>query len=71
MSLDEICDNETLHNKAFESWINSKHQFPRLTPDNKEDLIAYVQGLNREIANLQTESTRLSLPCKPGVTPNE
>lgn len=71
MTPDEICENESLHNRAFESWINSKQQFPRLTPDNKKDLIAYVQGLNREIASLQMKSTDHLSANTSGATPNE
>ena len=55
----EINENEGRQNAAFKKWIANGRQFFNIPESQQKNLCDYVEGLHREIADLQAEIIRI------------
>ena len=60
MNLAEINENEVRQNAAFKKWIANSRQFLNMPQSQQKNLCDYVEGLHREIADLQSEIIRIN-----------
>lgn len=60
MTLDEISKNEETQNEAFKQWVAQDKETFLIGFSGQQDLCDYVAGLNREIADLQSDVVRLT-----------
>lgn len=58
VTLSEINSKEERQNKAFKKWISDNNQFFNLPFSQQQMLCDYVEGLNREIADLESDKHR-------------
>ena len=59
MNLVEVDENEEKQNAAFKKWIANNKQFFNIPQSQQKNLCDYVEGLHREIADLQSEIIRI------------
>ncbi len=55
MTLKEINEKEERNNTAFKKWVGDNRAFFNLPFSQQQDLCLYVEGLNREIADLEAD----------------